>query len=81
MVSKPDCRAIREYPFLDDWTDKADEWHEEGDVRPLFGTVQQFCQRPAGHKGEHEWPEMVAPKPTRQLGAEFPVPTGGPGGF
>ena len=51
------CPARKKYPYLFDWTDEADEWHDEGEVRPTFGQVTQNCLRADGHDGEHEWPE------------------------
>jgi hypothetical protein len=71
------CKASREYPYLFDWTDEADEWHDEGEVRPTFGIVRDTCLRVSGHAGDHEWPPLVIPAPRRQLKAEYMEPAPG----
>ncbi len=65
------CTARRESPYLFDWTDEADEWHEKGEVRPIFGMVTQTCLRADGHADKHEWPKAVIPAPRRQLKAIY----------
>lgn len=65
------CPAKRVYPYLDDWTDKPDEWHEAGEYRPLFGQIEVTCTLAPDHAGAHDWPVPEVPQPTRIRGAVY----------